>query len=118
MTTMSQRTEGATIRFDATLFAIDTSTMLRLPETASRLRRYSASAAADRPVYLELRASTNQIDGPVEHHLTASAPDHGHLRDDAIQTGLPCRNQSRGVTRRDGSRRESDRVARRGEDDA
>jgi hypothetical protein len=36
MTTMSQRTEGATIRFDATLFTIDTSTMLRLPETASK----------------------------------------------------------------------------------
>jgi hypothetical protein len=25
-------------------------------------------------VYLELRASTNQVDGSVEHHLTASAP--------------------------------------------
>jgi hypothetical protein len=33
---VSQRTEGATIRFDATLFTIDTSTLLRLPETASK----------------------------------------------------------------------------------
>jgi hypothetical protein len=33
---MSQRTNGATIRFDATLSAIGTSTVLRLPETASR----------------------------------------------------------------------------------
>ena len=32
---MTQRTEGATIRFDATLSTIDTSTVLRLPETAS-----------------------------------------------------------------------------------
>src|SRR4029450_6140841 len=36
MTTVSQRTEGATIRFDATLSTIDTSTMLRLLETASK----------------------------------------------------------------------------------
>jgi hypothetical protein len=36
MTTMSRGTEGATIRFDATLFTIDTSTMFRLPETASK----------------------------------------------------------------------------------
>jgi hypothetical protein len=35
MTTISQRTEGATIRFDATLSAIDTATLLRLPERAS-----------------------------------------------------------------------------------
>jgi Domain of unknown function (DUF1905)/Bacteriocin-protection, YdeI or OmpD-Associated len=33
---MSQRTEGATIRFDATLSTIDTSAVLRLPETASK----------------------------------------------------------------------------------
>jgi hypothetical protein len=33
---MIQRTNGATIRFDATLSAIDTSTVLRLPETASK----------------------------------------------------------------------------------
>jgi hypothetical protein len=33
---MTQRTEGATIRFDTTLSAIDTSTVLRLPETASK----------------------------------------------------------------------------------
>jgi hypothetical protein len=33
---MTQRTKGATIRFDATLSAIDTSTVLRLPETASK----------------------------------------------------------------------------------
>ena len=32
---MTQRTEGATIRFDATLSTIDTSTVLRLPQTAS-----------------------------------------------------------------------------------
>jgi len=32
---VTQRTEGATIRFDATLSTIDTSTVLRLPETAS-----------------------------------------------------------------------------------
>ena len=32
---MNHRTEGATIRFDATLSAIDTSTVLRLPEAAS-----------------------------------------------------------------------------------
>ena len=32
---MSQRTEGATIRFDAALSTIDTSAVLRLPETAS-----------------------------------------------------------------------------------
>src|SRR4029453_11692621 len=36
MTTMSQRAKGATIRFDATLSTIDTSMMLRLPETASK----------------------------------------------------------------------------------
>src|SRR4029453_11667511 len=36
MTTMSQRTEGATIRFDATLSTIESSTMLRLPATASK----------------------------------------------------------------------------------
>jgi hypothetical protein len=36
MTTVSQRTEGATVRFDVTLSTIDTSTMLRLPETASK----------------------------------------------------------------------------------
>jgi hypothetical protein len=35
-TAVTQRTEGATIRFDATLSTIDTSTMLRLPETASK----------------------------------------------------------------------------------
>jgi hypothetical protein len=34
--TVTQRTEEATIRFDATLFMIDTSTVLRLPETASK----------------------------------------------------------------------------------
>ena len=33
---MTQRTEGATIRFDATLSTIDTSTVVRLPETASK----------------------------------------------------------------------------------
>jgi hypothetical protein len=33
---VNQRTEGSTIRFDATLSAIDTSTVLRLPETASK----------------------------------------------------------------------------------
>ncbi len=33
---MTQRTEGATIRFDATLSTIDTSAVLRLPETASK----------------------------------------------------------------------------------
>jgi hypothetical protein len=33
---MSQRTEGATIRFDATLSTINTSAVLRLPETASK----------------------------------------------------------------------------------
>jgi len=33
---VTQRTEGAAIRFDATLSAIGTSTVLRLPETASR----------------------------------------------------------------------------------
>ena len=33
---MTQRTEGATIRFDATLTAVGTSTVLRLPETASK----------------------------------------------------------------------------------
>ncbi len=33
---MTQRTEGATIRFDATLSTINTSTVLRLPETASK----------------------------------------------------------------------------------
>ena len=33
---MSQRTKGAAIRFDATLSTIDTSTVLRLPETASK----------------------------------------------------------------------------------
>ena len=32
---MTQRTKGATIRFDATLTTIDTSTVLRLPQTAS-----------------------------------------------------------------------------------
>ncbi len=32
---MTQRTEGATVRCDATLSTIDTSTVLRLPETAS-----------------------------------------------------------------------------------
>jgi Domain of unknown function (DUF1905)/Bacteriocin-protection, YdeI or OmpD-Associated len=33
---MTQRTEGAVIRFDATLSTIGTSTVLRLPETASK----------------------------------------------------------------------------------
>jgi len=33
---MTQRTGGAAIRFDATLSAIDTSAVLRLPETASK----------------------------------------------------------------------------------
>jgi hypothetical protein len=33
---VTQRTQGATIRFDATLSAIDTSNVLRLPETASK----------------------------------------------------------------------------------
>jgi len=33
---VTQRRDGATIRFDATLSAIDTSTVLRLPETASK----------------------------------------------------------------------------------
>ncbi len=33
---MTQRTEGATIRFDATLSTIDTSAVLRLPETAGK----------------------------------------------------------------------------------
>jgi Domain of unknown function (DUF1905)/Bacteriocin-protection, YdeI or OmpD-Associated len=33
---MSQRTEGATIRFDAALSTIDTTAVLRLPETASK----------------------------------------------------------------------------------
>ena len=33
---MTQRTEGAAIRFDARLSKIDTSTVLRLPETASK----------------------------------------------------------------------------------
>ena len=33
---MTQRTEGATIRFSATLSTIDTSTVLRLPETADK----------------------------------------------------------------------------------
>jgi hypothetical protein len=34
--TVTQRTEGATIRFDATLTAVGTSTVLRLPQTASK----------------------------------------------------------------------------------
>ncbi len=33
---MTQRTEGAAIRFDAVLSTIDTSAVLRLPETASK----------------------------------------------------------------------------------
>jgi hypothetical protein len=33
---VTQRTEGATIRFDATLSTIGTSTVLRLPDTASK----------------------------------------------------------------------------------
>src|SRR5258708_15881797 len=33
---MAQRAEGATIRFDATLASIDTSSVVRLPETASK----------------------------------------------------------------------------------
>jgi Domain of unknown function (DUF1905)/Bacteriocin-protection, YdeI or OmpD-Associated len=33
---VTQRTQGAAIRFDATLSAIDTSTVVRLPETASK----------------------------------------------------------------------------------
>ena len=33
---VTQRTEGAAIHFDATLSAIGTSTVLRLPETASK----------------------------------------------------------------------------------
>ena len=33
---MTQRTEGATVRFYATLSTIDTSTVLRLPETVSK----------------------------------------------------------------------------------
>ncbi len=33
---VTQRRDGATIRFDATLSTIDTSTVLRLPETASK----------------------------------------------------------------------------------
>jgi hypothetical protein len=33
---VTQRTEGATIRFDATLSTIDAATVLRLPETASK----------------------------------------------------------------------------------
>ena len=33
---MTERTEGATIRFDAALSTIDTSTVLRLPETPSK----------------------------------------------------------------------------------
>ena len=33
---MTQRTEGAAIRFDATLSTIETSTVVRLPETASK----------------------------------------------------------------------------------
>ena len=33
---VTQRTEGAAIRFDAALSTIDTSTVLRLPETASK----------------------------------------------------------------------------------
>ena len=33
---MTQRTGGAAIRFDATLSTIDTSTVLRLPETAAK----------------------------------------------------------------------------------
>jgi Domain of unknown function (DUF1905) len=33
---VSQRTEGATVRFDATLSTIGTSAVVRLPETASR----------------------------------------------------------------------------------
>jgi hypothetical protein len=36
MTAVTQRTEEAAIRFDATLSTIDTSTVLRLPETASQ----------------------------------------------------------------------------------
>ena len=39
MPTLDRRassTEGSTIRFDATLSTIDTSTVLRLPETASK----------------------------------------------------------------------------------
>ena len=32
---MTQRTKGATIRFDTTLSTIGTSTVLRLPQTAS-----------------------------------------------------------------------------------
>ena len=35
-TAVTQRTDGITIRFDATLSTIDTSTVLRLPETASK----------------------------------------------------------------------------------
>lgn len=36
MTTMSRPAGAPTIRFDATLYTIDTSTLVRLPETASR----------------------------------------------------------------------------------
>ncbi|HJY65977.1 MAG TPA: DUF1905 domain-containing protein, partial [Streptosporangiaceae bacterium] len=34
---MTQRTKGAAIRFDATLSTIGTSTVVRLPETASKV---------------------------------------------------------------------------------
>jgi Domain of unknown function (DUF1905)/Bacteriocin-protection, YdeI or OmpD-Associated len=36
MTALTQRTDGVTVRFDATLSTIDASTVLRLPETASK----------------------------------------------------------------------------------
>jgi uncharacterized protein DUF1905 len=42
---VTQRTEGATIRFDAALSTIDTSTVLRLPETASKNLRSRGQVA-------------------------------------------------------------------------
>lgn len=85
----AQCTEGATIRFDATLSIIDTSTVLRLPETASKTLPSRGQVAvhgtingAEFQTVLEPDGNSGhwmKVDGVLQHAARISAGDTATL---------------------------------------
>jgi hypothetical protein len=86
---VTQRTEGAATRFDATLSTIDTSTVLRLPETASKHLPSRGQVAVQGTINgVEFQAVLEpdgnsghwmRIDDPLQHAAGISAGDTATL---------------------------------------
>ena len=95
MTTMSQRTGEATIRFDATLYTIDKRTLLRLPEEASRKLPSRGQVAVQGTInghrfetVLEPDGSFGhwmRIDGKLQHAAALSAGETATLEIESLK---------------------------------